>query len=256
MCCFFVVQMGAYFGASVIALDLNNDRLAIHGIVHIYLTFCLTSFCLYYINRASDIVVGSPMYRHEDETTNSGGGGGGYDTGCVDVFVRERTSSAGGGGGFTFRRTQLVGFRARSRFGTCVAKLGDVNDDSYGDIAVGAPYDGLERRGVVYIYHGSSSGLFATTPSQVIEGSRYGLATFGHALAGAVDLDANQYPDLIVGAYKSDAVVYIRSKAIVKTRLTTQTWPKVIDLDAHVSASSPSPSPSPCRRANNNTGIW
>lgn len=29
-------------------------------------------------------------------------------------------------------------------------------------------------------------------------------------MSGGLDLDGNKYPDLIVGAYKSDAVAYIR----------------------------------------------
>lgn len=49
-------------------------------------------------------------------------------------------------------------------------------------------------------------------------------------MSGGIDLDGNQYPDLIIGAYKSDAVVYIRSRAVIQTIISTQTTPKVIDL--------------------------
>lgn len=38
----------------------------------------------------------------------------------------------------------------------------------------------------------------------------YTVSTFGFALSGGKDLDGNQYPDLIVGAYESDVVAYFR----------------------------------------------
>ena len=41
-----------------------------------------------------------------------------------------------------------------ARYGTALMDLGDMNNDNYGDFAVGAPYeDGV---GAVYIYFGSS----------------------------------------------------------------------------------------------------
>ena len=65
------------------------------------------------------------------------------------------------------------------------------------DFAVGAPYDGVDGRGAVYIYHDSSAGLLAK-PSQVIYaedviGTDH-LSTFGFSLSGGIDLDGNQYP--------------------------------------------------------------
>lgn len=63
----------------------------------------------------------------------------------------------------------------------------------------------------MYIYHGSSEGPLKKA-SQVIfaedvVGTEY-LTTFGFSIAGGIDLDGNQYPDMVVGAYES-------SKAIV-----------------------------------------
>jgi hypothetical protein len=46
-----------------------------------------------------------------------------------------------------------------TRFGSTTTSLGDVTNDNFDDVAVGAPYGGKERRGVVYIYHGAKSGL-------------------------------------------------------------------------------------------------
>jgi len=81
------------------------------------------------------------------------------------------------------------------------------------DIAVGAPYDGPEGRGAVYVFHGSNKGIMEK-PSQVIHAedifSR--ISTFGFSVAGGMDLDGNEYPDLVVGAYEADTAVYFRYK--------------------------------------------
>ncbi|KAL4720669.1 hypothetical protein ACJJTC_001818 [Scirpophaga incertulas] len=42
------------------------------------------------------------------------------------------------------------------------------------------------------------------------------LTTFGFSLSGGVDLDNNNYTDLAVGAYKSDSIVFLKSRPVVK----------------------------------------
>lgn len=88
-------------------------------------------------------------------------------------------------------------------------------------MAVGAPYD--ERGGAVYIYLGSPSGI-KTTPSQIIYGQDIVAAsdgrvrtmkTFGYAISGGIDLDENGYPDMVVGAYESDAIIILRARPII-----------------------------------------
>jgi hypothetical protein len=79
------------------------------------------------------------------------------------------------------------------------------------DIAIGAPYDGPEGRGAVYIYHGSDKGIMEK-PSQVIQAEEVHStpSTFGFSVAGGMDLDENEYPDLVVGAYEADTAVFLR----------------------------------------------
>lgn len=100
----------------------------------------------------------------------------------------------------------MNGVTSRGRFGLSLASLGDMNLDGYDDFAVGAPYDGPSGKGAVYIFYGAQNGPLAKA-SQIIyaedvAGNNY-LNTFGFSLSGGIDLDGNQYPDMVVGAYDS-----------------------------------------------------
>lgn len=114
-----------------------------------------------------------------------------------------------------------------SMFGLVVEKIGDINLDSYDDIAVGAPYaDGGSGR--VYIYHGSADGI-NTKPAQVLEGKQHGIRMFGYSLAGNMDLDENSYPDLAVGSL-SDSVFIYRSRPVITMTKEIKVTPREIDL--------------------------
>ena len=86
-------------------------------------------------------------------------------------------------------------------------------------MAVGAPYDGPDHRGAVYIYLGSDQpeALAKWDFAQVIFAREVstGLRTFGWSLSGGMDLDGNEYPDLLVGAYESANAVYLKSAPVV-----------------------------------------
>lgn len=107
--------------------------------------------------------------------------------------------------------------KVESRFGLAIANIGDINKDDSEDIAIGAPY---EDDGVVYIYLGSREGL-SKLPSQIIRASDLGLTanrpinTFGSYLSGGLDLDNNEYPDLVIGAYNSSAAIALLSRPII-----------------------------------------
>lgn len=104
-----------------------------------------------------------------------------------------------------------------ARFGFSIANAGDLNQDNYEDIAIGAPYE--NGGGTVYIYLGSQNGLI-NKPSQRIKAAelplRPTLRSFGYSLSGGVDMDQNGYPDLLVGAYESDRVVLLRSRPVIR----------------------------------------
>lgn len=109
--------------------------------------------------------------------------------------------------------------KLESQFGLAMANIGDINKDDCDDIAIGAPYEG---NGVVYIYLGGKDGLSAR-PSQTISSADLGfvsnkIQTFGSSLSGGIDVDGNSYPDLVIGAYRSSAVVTLLARPITNIK--------------------------------------
>ena len=94
--------------------------------------------------------------------------------------------------------------QASAYFGYSVSTAGDVNNDGYDDIIVGATlYDNGETdEGRVYIYHGSPTGIIGT-PAKILE-SNQTTAQFGGAVSNAGDINNDGYDDIIVGAQLYD----------------------------------------------------
>jgi hypothetical protein len=85
-------------------------------------------------------------------------------------------------------------------FGTAVATAGDVNGDGFADVLVGANFlDGGFNRGVVYVFHGSASGLGAT-PARFWFGPPGQNSQFGRILSSAGDVNGDGFADVILGA--------------------------------------------------------
>jgi len=87
-------------------------------------------------------------------------------------------------------------------FGSAVARIGDVNNDNYGDFAVGAPaYQSVPENGRVYVFFGGPS--LDTSPDVIFE-SPSTTSRFGHAISAAGDFNGDLIDDFIVGAPQGD----------------------------------------------------
>jgi len=97
-----------------------------------------------------------------------------------------------------------VGGASGVKFGASVASAGDVNNDGFDDVIVGAPNaaSGQATEGLAYVYHGSPTGL-STSPDQTLQVDQIG-AAFGWSVASAGDINNDGYNDVIVGAKEYD----------------------------------------------------
>ncbi|MFH4978695.1 hypothetical protein AB6A40_005404 [Gnathostoma spinigerum] len=148
-----------------------------------------------------------------------------YEVGKVMVFFQGRSHDFS-------KWENLIGHTEWSRFGHSIAAAGDLNQDGYNDFIVGAPYDGEDARGAVYVYHGAKDGV-RKEPTQKIEATKVhrDLRAFGFSLAGGMDIDKNEYPDIAVGAYQSSQAVVFKTKPVITVTGWMKTDKKTISLN-------------------------
>lgn len=84
------------------------------------------------------------------------------------------------------------------QFGRAVAGAGDVNNDGYDDILVGAYLDNASR-GLVRVFSGKTGAILYT-----LTGAAAG-DEFGRSIAGVGDVNADGHDDFIVGSWYADA---------------------------------------------------
>uniref|UniRef100_UPI00358F71C4 integrin alpha-6-like isoform X2 n=1 Tax=Myxine glutinosa TaxID=7769 RepID=UPI00358F71C4 len=138
-----------------------------------------------------DLIVGAPQVFDLEKKTG----------GAVYVYMNRN-------GNFKNEYSLLFTGAPNSMFGLAVANIGDINQDTFTDFAVGAPYDG---KGKVYIYRGQKNSDEIKNV-QVIDGEEImGMDHFGVSLAGGWDIDGNTYPDIAVGSL-NDRVAIISLK--------------------------------------------
>lgn len=193
------VHKGAYFGSSIAAVDVNGDGL-------------------------KDLVVGAPFFS-EKHAPNQG---------AIYVFLHDKVS--GIHSEFVFNFTG----NARSQFGSTIASCGDIDNDGAEDFVVGAPYEknlnSNVSSGAVYVFRGSKNGqiklsqkIFASSFESFASGSA--IEGFGSSVSGGADMDANGWPDVAVGAFKSDAVFVLRTYPAVNVRASIRNLNELQSID-------------------------
>jgi hypothetical protein len=121
--------------------------------------------------------------------------GGAVNAGRVYIF-----SGNGGGLLYTLECPQP---EVTGRFGVSVSGAGDVNDDSYADVIVGALLEigGVGDAGKAYVFSGNGGGLLYSLESPNAEAGGY----FGFSVSGAGDLNSDGHTEVIVGAPLEDS---------------------------------------------------
>jgi hypothetical protein len=167
-------QAGAEFGASVSSAGYTND------------------------DRFADLVVGAPGYDTDTENVGAAWAFYGSEAGLGETPVWTTSSD-----------------QTSSGYGRAVGGAGDVNDDGYDEVIVGAyryQNDHL-LEGSAFVFFGSVGGL-ASNANWTVEGDKAN-ATFGDAVAMAGDINQDGYADLMVGAPEYRVAGEIRGRVVV-----------------------------------------
>ncbi|CAH1955430.1 unnamed protein product [Acanthoscelides obtectus] len=165
-------------------------------------------------DRYTDLIVGAPFHKVTS-----------FNEGCVYLFL--------GGQNKLRKATVLYGKTRNGMFGSALAFLGDIDNDGYGDVAIGAPND-AENSGVVYIFRGAKqeNGQFGLNkkPSQTIIGSQIDphIRGFGISFSKVADIDGNDKKDLAIGAHSSGHVVLLRALPTAVIKYTFRSIPDVL----------------------------
>ncbi|KAL4656686.1 integrin alpha-4 isoform X2 [Arapaima gigas] len=164
----------------------------------------------------SDLLVGAPMFSRVREE------------GTVYVYMNQ------GAANLTELDFQLVGSDSyAARFGETITNLGDIDNDGFPDVVIGAPQED-DLDGAIYIYNGRKSGI-SKAYSQRITGRVLGKSfrMFGQSVSGSVDIDSNGYSDVAVGAYLSDSAVVLRTRPVVIVEASVLLPPSVNRSQPH-----------------------
>lgn len=141
----------------------------------------------------SDIIIGAFRYDFDTPANTNNGVAYIYHGGAMGLA----------GGGFNPAPTTTLGPTAApgANFGWSVSHAGDVNGDGYSDVIASAyrhNIGGPAEEGVVYVFHGSSTGV-STTPASTLE-SNNASAWFGRSVSTAGDVNGDGFADILIGA--------------------------------------------------------
>ncbi|KAM9640180.1 integrin alpha-11 isoform 6-T6 [Morphnus guianensis] len=172
-------QIGSYYGSEINSLDVNGD-----GITDV-------------------LLVGAPMYFSE-----------GRERGKVYVYtLREQNRFVSSGALIDLQSYQ------NSRFGSCIAAVPDLNQDSYNDLVVGAPLED-EHQGAIYIFLGFKETVLKKYKQRIAAADLApGLMYFGCSIHGQLDLNEDGLIDLAVGSLGNAVLLWSRSVVQINTSI-------------------------------------
>lgn len=160
-----------------------------------------------------------------------GGAGDVNNDGYDDVIVGAPGYSSGTGRAYIFHGSStglstapsstLTGPAGGSNFGAATRTAGDVNNDGYADVVVGA-YTAGGYQGAAYIYHGSATGISSTAARSLTASGGY----FGEHVSPAGDVNGDGYDDIAIGAqyyasYVGRAYIYLGSASGIGSTAST-----------------------------------
>lgn len=192
------VMVGAPFGPGLLGLD--------EGYVLLY------SPKLHTILRRFDGLTGGDEFGQSSSRAGFVNGDANEDVviGALYAFVAGVGGGSRPGSAFVYSTDGTLIWRFNGdadsmRFGVDVSGAGDVNNDGYDDVVVGADMadpNGVTNAGSAFVYSGVDGSLLWR-----FDGNS-GLRSLGRSVAGAGDIDNDGYDDVVVGApYSAGAVV-------------------------------------------------
>uniref|UniRef100_A0A8D2LRR2 Integrin subunit alpha 11 n=1 Tax=Varanus komodoensis TaxID=61221 RepID=A0A8D2LRR2_VARKO len=157
------------------------------------------------------LLVGAPMYFSE-----------GRERGKVHVYHLKEVLS------FAVGALKDLPSYQNSRFGSCIASVADLNQDSYNDVVVGAPLE-EEHRGAIYVFHGYREDLLRNYKQRIAAADLSpGLKYFGRSIHGHLDLNEDGLVDLAVGSLGSAVLLWSRS--VVQVNASIHFEPSKINI--------------------------
>jgi len=146
----------------------------------------------------SDLIVGAPLYDNGEENE-----------GKAFVYYGSATGLS------TTASWTAEGNQASANFGWSVSTAGDVNNDGYSDVLVGADTYSNDQayEGRAYVYFGSATGLSAV--ANWTAESDQGGSRFGWSVSTAGDVNGDGFSDVVVGAPLMDIGEFEKGKTFI-----------------------------------------
>jgi hypothetical protein len=225
---------GTYFGYSVSgAGDINGDGyddVIVGGSGY---------FDIYYggnpMDNISDLTINGASSFGETVSDAGDVNNDGYDD--VIVGANDYNSAKGSAfiyfGGNPMNNTvdvTLNGENAYDYFGQAVSGAGDLNNDGYDDVVVGAP-DYSSSTGRAYVFYGGSP---MNSEADIIMTGEAANNRFGFSVSGAGNVNGDAYDDVVVGArgydsYRGKAYIYLGGSSMDNTSDITMTGENIWD---------------------------